>query len=141
MTKYWVGVTSYDHVKIGVEGGFCQLNHGKETHLKLMHQDDWIIYYSPTELFRIKDNFKSFSAIGRIKDSNIYQVKMANGFAPYRRDVVYIQKVLPLPITKVLLNLDFVDDPQKYGYKFRFGTFEITEHDFLLIKKAMTSVL
>ncbi len=83
-----------------------------------MYQDDWIIYYSPTELFRIKDNFKSFSAIGGIKDPNIYQVKMANGFAPYRRDVVYIQKVLPLPITKVLLNLDFVDDPQNMVINF-----------------------
>ena len=40
MTRYWLGVASKDHVQIGVEGGFCQLCHGKKTPLTRMQRGD-----------------------------------------------------------------------------------------------------
>jgi hypothetical protein len=29
VTKYWIGVASRNHVRMGMAGGFCQLCHGK----------------------------------------------------------------------------------------------------------------
>ncbi len=44
--KFWIGVASQEHVKIGEKGGFCQLCHGKSAPLKRMKKGDFIIYYS-----------------------------------------------------------------------------------------------
>ena len=41
--RYWIGVASKDHVSRGVDGGFCQLCHGKAQPLKRMASGDWII--------------------------------------------------------------------------------------------------
>ena len=35
-TKYWIGTVSREHVRIGVEGGFCQVCHGKKGPLARM---------------------------------------------------------------------------------------------------------
>ncbi len=45
--RYWISVASKDHVLKGVEGGFCQLCHGRNNPLKRLNSGDWIIYYSP----------------------------------------------------------------------------------------------
>ncbi len=68
VTKHWVGVVSRDHVMIGVEGGFCQVNHGKEAPLRRMAKGDHMLYYSPRE--RIKDGeiIQAFTAVGTIID-------------------------------------------------------------------------
>jgi hypothetical protein len=42
------------------------------------------------------------------------------------------------PIRPLLDQLEFIVDPQRWGYKFRFGVFRIEEQDFLLIRSAMT---
>ncbi len=34
--RYQIGVASHDHVLNGIEGGFCQLGHGKKTALEKM---------------------------------------------------------------------------------------------------------
>jgi hypothetical protein len=39
----------------------------------------------------------------------------------------------------VLNDLDFIDDKTRWGYRFRFGVFTIDEHDFTLIRSAMTA--
>ena len=36
MTRFWVGVVSKEHVLRGVEGGFCQVCHGKKAPLNRM---------------------------------------------------------------------------------------------------------
>ena len=36
MTKFWIGVVSKEHVLRGVEGGFCQVCHGKKRPLNRM---------------------------------------------------------------------------------------------------------
>ena len=52
--RYWIGVASKEHVKKGVAEGFCELCHGKAQPLKRMNVGDWIIYYSPKEIFQKK---------------------------------------------------------------------------------------
>jgi hypothetical protein len=52
-TRYWIGVVSESHVKLGVEGGFAQLCHGKSAPLRRMREGDWLIYYSPAHQFEV----------------------------------------------------------------------------------------
>ena len=41
--NYWIGVVSQAHVKIGVEGGFIQLNHGKKAPLQRFRAGDGLV--------------------------------------------------------------------------------------------------
>ena len=47
MTRFWIGVVSKEHVLRGVEGGFCQVCHGKKAPLNRMEKGDYLLYYSP----------------------------------------------------------------------------------------------
>jgi hypothetical protein len=48
-TKYWIGIASHDHVQAAVNGGFCQLGHGKEAPVLRLRRGDLIVFYSPRE--------------------------------------------------------------------------------------------
>ena len=39
--RFWIGVASKEHVKLGVAGGFSQLCHGKAQPLKRMAVSEW----------------------------------------------------------------------------------------------------
>ena len=81
--RYWIGVASKEHVALGVEGGFCQLCHGKAKPLKRMSAGDWVIYYSPKETVNSNVLCQNFTAIGQVTDSEVYQFEMFPGFMPY----------------------------------------------------------
>jgi hypothetical protein len=34
--------------------------------------------------------------------------------------------------------LEFIEDPSRWGYKFRFGVFKMSDHDLDVIRSAMT---
>ena len=55
---------------------------------------------------------------------------------PWRRDVAY-PPAREMPIHPLLDRLEFVEDRQRWGYKFRLGLFEVNEHDMRLIAEAM----
>ncbi|MDM0048240.1 hypothetical protein [Variovorax sp. J22R115] len=61
---------------------------------------------------------------------------MGNGFVPWRRDVRYAV-ASEAPILPLIDRFDFVEDPRRWGYRFRFGLFEVNEHDMRLIAGAM----
>ena len=138
--RYWLGVISRAHILIGVEGGFIQLNHGKEAPLRRMREGDWIVIYSPKEELGSKTRCQRFTAIGRLASGRIYQVDMGNGFIPYRVDVEYhpCQEASILPLIDYL---DFIQDKKRWGYAFRFGHLEISEVDFRLIACEMGILL
>ena len=52
------------------------------------------------------------------------------------RNVAFLS-VRETPIRGLLDALDFVEDKSRWGYKFRFGVFEISEHDLGVIRSAM----
>ena len=134
--KYWIVVVSKDHITRGVEGGFMQANHGKDAPLKKLKPDDWVIFYSPKQTYGGKEPLQAFTAIGQVKDGEIYQHKMSEDFMPYRRDVVYY-KSTETPIEPLIPHLHFIKNKKSWGFKFRFGFFEIPEVDFELIRSAM----
>jgi predicted RNA-binding protein len=134
--KYWIVVVSKDHIARGVEGGFMQANHGKEAPLKRMDIGDGVIFYSPKKTYGGNEVLQAFTAIGEVADDKIYQHKMADDFIPYRRNINYF-KCQETPIAPLINELDFIENKTSWGYKFRFGFFEIPERDYKLIRSAM----
>lgn len=134
--KYWVNTVSRDHVQVGVEGGFTQAGHGKAAGLRRLNAGDWLVFYSPKTSLRGGEPLQAFTAIGRVADDELYQVEMAPGFVPWRRNVDFVDCV-ETPIRPLIGALGFIKDKQRWGYVFRFGLFEIPQRDFELIKHAM----
>ncbi len=134
--KYWIVVVSKDHIARGVEGGFMQANHGKEGPLKRMSVGDGVIFYSPKKTYGGNAPLQAFTAIGVVADDKIYQHKMADDFIPYRRNINYF-KCQETPIAPLINQLNFIENKTSWGYKFRFGFFEMPEEDYKLIRSAM----
>ncbi|MGC2310122.1 MAG: EVE domain-containing protein [Candidatus Babeliaceae bacterium] len=95
--KYWIAVASREHVLIGKKEGVVQVCHGKQNPLKRMNPGDWVIYYSPTEMFGQKEPCCKFTAIGQIKNIEPYQFKMSDNFIPWRRDVNFRYGLFSIP--------------------------------------------
>jgi hypothetical protein len=134
--KYWIVVVSKDHIINGVAGGFIQANHGKQAPLKKMSVNDWAISYSPKQNYCGNEICQCFTTIGQAMDDNIYQYKMTDDFIPYRRNINY-HACKETPIASLIEQLNFIKNKNSWGYQFRFGFFEIQEHDFNLIKSKM----
>jgi hypothetical protein len=133
----WVNTVSRDHVERGVAGGFTQANHGKPHMLRRMARGDWIVFYSPKTAFEGGEPLQAFTAIGRVADDEPYQVQMSADFHPWRRNVDFLE-CAEAPIRPLIEQLDFIEDPSRWGYKFRFGVFAIDDHDLAVIRAAMT---
>ncbi len=137
MARYWIGVASKDHVQTGIKEGIAQVCHGKDKQLKRMKKDDWIVYYSSVEVLGGKKAVQAFTAIGKVVDDNVYQYIMTPDFIPFRRKVKFVQQFTEVPIKPLINDLDFIEDKQYWGQKFRYGHFEISKKDFFLIAKYM----
>lgn len=134
--KFWIGVASQEHVKIGEAGGFCQLCHGKSAPLKRMKKGDFIIYYSSKRQMTDKIPYQKFTAIGEIIDDIVYQVEMFEGFFPYRKNVHFVDSH-ESPIVPLIQDLSFIQNKKQWGYPFRYGHLEISKEDFFLIANNM----
>jgi hypothetical protein len=134
--KFWVNTISKDHVARGIEGGFTQANHGKPHTLKRLSKGDWIIFYSPKTSYQNGEPLQAFTAVGQVKDEELYKIEMAPGFEPWRRNIVFYSchEVL---INPLIDSLSFIKDKTHWGYKFRFGLFEISKEDFEFIYNIM----
>jgi hypothetical protein len=134
--KYWIVVVSKEHMQWGVEGGFIQVNHGKEAPLKRMQINDWIIIYSPSDSLGSKTKVQAFTAAGTVSDEKIYEFKMSETFIPYRRNINFkdSKEVSILPLIE---NLEFIKNKKSWGFPFRIGFFEVNENDFKLIISKM----
>lgn len=140
MPRYWIGVVSKNHVEKAVSQSICQLCHGKKHPLSRMAKDDFLIYYSPKLSMEGKSPLQKFTAIGQVKTGEIYSFDMGGGFIPYRIDISYIP-CREVSIHGLIQDLNFITDPKKWGYPFRFGHFEISDRDFNTIATAMNVFL
>lgn len=137
--KNWIAVASAEHVRIGRAGGFMQVSHGKLAPLRRLLPGDRIACYSPSDDFGGKNRLQAFTAIGVVKRAEPYQADMGAGFRPFRRDVLW-SEVVETPIRPLLGLLSFARDDPNWGYRLRFGLFEIPEDDMRVIRQA-TSVM
>lgn len=135
-TKYWIIVASKDHVQNGLRWGIAQACHGKSSPLKRMKKGDYVIYYSSKNVFGKNDKCQEFTAIGKVKDDDVYQFQMSEEFCPYRRNIEFLEhkdtSILPL-----IPFLEFIPNKKSWGYPFRFGILEINQNDFDLISSKM----
>ena len=83
---------------------------------------------------------QAFVSIGIVLPGTPYAFDMGGGFVPSRRDVAYVP-AREAAIAPLLDALEFVDDRQRWGSKFRFGLFAISDHDMRLIAQAMQAEL
>ncbi|MDM0105864.1 EVE domain-containing protein [Variovorax sp. J22R24] len=139
--RNWIAVASAEHARRGrdnPEGGFMQVGHGKPAPLKRIAEGDRVAYYAPATALGGRDKLQSFVSIGVVHGDEPYEADMGNGFVPWRRDVRYAVAT-EAPILPLIDRFDFVEDPKRWGYKFRFGLFEVNEHDIRLIAGAMNA--
>jgi hypothetical protein len=137
--KNWIAVASAEHARrgCGTPGtGYMQVCHGKCAPLKRMSPGDRVAYYAPAVTMGGKDRLQKFVSLGIVQPGEPYAFDMGGGFVPFRRDVAYVpaREVSILPL---LDQLEFVENRQRWGYKFRFGLFEVSDHDMQLIAGAM----
>lgn len=143
MRHNWIAVASAEHARRGCavpEHGFMQVCHGKCAPLKRVAPGDRVAYYSPTVTMGGKDRLQSFVSLGIVQPGNPYAFDMGGGFMPYRRDLAYVH-AQEVPIAPLLEAFEFVEDRVRWGYKFRFGLFQISDHDMALIACAMRADL
>ncbi len=136
--KNWIAVASAEHARFGRDAvqGFMQVGHGKLAPLKRIKPDDRVAYYSPTAVYGVKDELQSFVSIGIVQAGEPYAFDMGGGFVPYRRDVVYLS-AQEAAIAPLLDDFEFIENRQRWGYKFRFGLFDVSDNDMRLIARAM----
>ncbi len=134
--RYWVIVASRDHIGRGIREGFVQANHGKAGPLRRMQPGDGVVCYSPRTEFGGGEPLQAFTALGTVDDAPVVQVDMGGGFTPWRRSVTF-EPAAEAPIAPLIPELDFIPDPKRWGYRFRFGFFEIGAADFARIAAAM----
>ncbi len=134
--NYWIGVVSRSHVRLGVQGGFVQLGHGKRAPLERLRAGDGIVMYSPLTSYPDGATLQSFTAIGIVASGEIYQAEMSPGFTPYRVDVSYLD-CREAPIKPLVERLSFIRSKTHWGAAFRFGQLKIPAGDFTLIAQAM----
>ncbi len=136
----WIAVASANHVAIGAAQGFMQVNHGKSAPLRRITPGDFVAYYSPVQVYGTRTPLQAFTALGRVRDGEVYKGDMGGGFTPFRRDVDWFA-ANPAPIAPLLAQLSFTAGKPNWGYPFRFGLFAVPESDMALIAAAMRCVL
>lgn len=133
----WINTISAQHVARGVAGGFTQADHGMPDRLKRLARGDWVAFYSPKTDYPEGEPLRMFTALGQIVDDEPYQVELSEDAKPYRRRVEFVE-CTPVPIRPLIEQLDFIEDKQHWGFRFRFGLFRINSHDFEVIRTALT---
>ncbi len=132
----WIAVASAEHVRRGQSEGFIQVCHGKAAPLRRVKPGSRVVYYSPIESFGGSDRLQAFTALGIVRDAEAYQVDMAGGFHPFRRDVDWLE-TSPAPIKPLLDLLELTKGRRNWGQKFRFGLIAIGASDLTVIAEAM----
>ncbi len=122
--RYWINTVSRSHVQTGIEGGFTQTEHGKESRLKRLAKGDQIVFYSPR-------TDQKFTAIGEVIDEAPYQEETG-----WRRRMKFAT-AQEAAIQPLIEQLEFIRNKKSWGFPFRRGFFEITESDFKTIASAM----
>lgn len=137
--RYWIGVASREHVRVGVRGGFAQFSHGKPGPAKRLSKGDWVVYYSGKKRYGEPEPCQRFTAIGEVVDAAPVQVEQHPGFRPWRRKVAY-RKAAETDIHALIDQLSFIRDKTRWGGVFRFGFLEIGAADFATIARRMLRV-
>lgn len=135
--RFWLAVAHRDHVRRAVEHGVAQLNFGRRDGLVGMRESDGVAFYSAREVPE-GDPVRSFTAVGRVADDDLYRVGAVDSdWRPWRRRVDYRLDVADAPIRPLLHVLEFTRHSNDWGLQLRAGFLELSRHDFEVIEQAM----
>ena len=144
MPKYYIICVCLEHAKRGIAWGFIQSNHGKSTNIKKLKMGDGILIYSSKYVFtplKTEENkLQAFTALGYVRDEELYQWDMGWEFTPFRRNIDFQDDITTLPIIPLLSDLEFVKDVKKWGFPLMYAFLEISEHDFEFIRSRMMNL-
>src|SRR6478752_3609385 len=84
MSRCWINTVSREHVLWGVEGGYTQADHGKNTRLRQLAPGDTIAFYSPRTEMRGGEPLQEFTALATVTGDEVFQVEMTPEFHPGR---------------------------------------------------------
>lgn len=129
-------MASKDHVKSGLEQGIAQACHGKVAPLKRMRKSDLVIFYSSKKTLGKPEICQEFTAVGKVKDEEIFQFQVSEDFYPSRRNIDFFESK-DISILPLIIGLSFIQNKHSWGYPFRFGFLEINKNDFDLISSKM----
>jgi len=135
--RYWIGVASHNHVRAAVQGGFCQLGHGKYAPVRALKAGDILLFYSARESMGKGTVLQAFTAAGEILDDTPFEAEQAESFKPFRRETKFF-KCQQAFIRPLLDRLSFTKGRAQWGMVFRRSSFSIDQEDFITIAAAMT---
>jgi hypothetical protein len=135
--RYWLGIATLDHVRVGVEGGFCQFGHGKAAPIQRLTPGDWLIYYSPRSALNNGEPVQAFTALGQVAAGEPYAVEQRKDFEPTRRNVRYRKRAHHALIRPLLEELELTRGKRNWGMVLRRSLIEISQADFKVIRRAM----
>jgi len=138
--RFFINTVSRDHVRRGIEGGFTQADHGRDSRIRGLEKGDRIVFYSPRTEMDGGEPLQRFTAIAEVIDDAPYQVEIAPEFKPWRRRVAFAE-CAEVPIQPLIEQLDFIRNKKSWGFTFRRGFFEIAEADFRKIEEAMCAAV
>lgn len=142
--RNWIAVACAQHARRGCAtpgAGFMQVCHGKAAPLRRVQAGDRVAYYAPTVTMGGTDRLQAFVSIGIAQPGDPYAFDMGGGFVPFRKNVAYVP-AQEAPIAPLLDALEFVmEDRPRWGAKFRFGLFAVSDHDMRRIAQAMQADL
>ena len=95
-----------------------------------------IAYYSPLREFGRKESLQAFTALAVVKQGQPYQGGMEGGFKPLPRDADRFEARLA-PTRPLLGQLSFTKGQTIWGFRFRFGLFEVNGMEMAIIAQAM----
>ena len=134
--RFFINTVSRAHVQRGIDGGFTQADHGRDSRIKRLEKGDRIVFYSPRTEMDGGEPLQRFTAIAEVIDDAPYQVEIAPEFKPWRRRVAFAE-CAEVPIQPLIEQLEFIRNKKSWGFTFRRGFFEIAEADFRRIEEAM----
>lgn len=134
--RYWIATVSLEHAQTAEQGSFIQVCHGKKRPLEQLYPSDHLLIYAPRKQLRGKASYQKFVACGTVQDDSIYQVKMFEGFTPFRRNIRF-EPTNHVDVRPLIPQLSFIKNKQNWGMPFRRGLFEIPKSDFFRILSKM----
>ena len=138
--RFFINTVSRAHVQRGIEGGFTQADHGRDSRIKRLAMGDRIVFYSPRTEMDGGEPLQRFTAIAEVIDDAPYQVEIVPEFKPWRRRVTFAE-CAEVPIQSLIEQLEFIRNKKSWGFTFRRGFFEIAEADFRRIEQAMCAAV
>jgi len=130
--RFWVSTISLDHLKLAIEGGYTQANHGHRSGVGDLENSDILLFYCPREMrARQAPRVAKFLAVGTVMDAKPYQEHISPEWKPFRRRVKYQPDVKSVNVNneKVIAKLDFITEKKKWSYYFRRSLFRIPPKD------------